>query len=144
VICPTPSSREDAVAIVERLWTAMGAEPVRMEAELHDRVFGAGSHLPHVAAYALAAALGHLAPDVIEGLRRLPTSSLRDTTRVAASSPVMWRDILLDNRAAVLPLIEALAGGIEALRDAVAAGDADRIEQLLIAGKVSRDRIIAG
>ena len=56
----------------------------------------------------------------------------------------MWRDILLDNRAAVLPLIEALAGGIEALRDAVAAGDADRIEQLLIAGKVSRDRIIAG
>ena len=144
VICPTPSSREDAVAIVERLWTAMGAEPVRMDAELHDRVFGAGSHLPHVAAYALAAALGHLAPDVIEGLRRLPTSSLRDTTRVAASSPVMWRDILLDNRAEVLPLIEALAGGIEALRDAVAAGDADRIEQLLIAGKVSRDRIIAG
>ena len=60
-------------------------------------------------AYALAAALGHLAPDVIEGLRRLPTSSLRDTTRVAASSPVMWRDILLDNRAEVLPLIEALA-----------------------------------
>jgi prephenate dehydrogenase len=144
VICPTPSSREDAVAIVERLWTAMGAEPVRMDAELHDRVFGAGSHLPHVAAYALAAALGHLAPDVIEGLRRLPTSSLRDTTRVAASSPVMWRDILLDNRAEVLPLIEALAGGVEALRDAVAAGDADRIEQLLIAGKVSRDRIIAG
>jgi len=144
VICPTPASREDAVAIVERLWTAMGADPVRMDAELHDRVFGAGSHLPHVAAYALAAALGHLAPDVIEGLRRLPTSSLRDTTRVAASSPVMWRDILLDNRAAVLPLIEALSGGIEALREAVAAGDADRIEQLLVAGKVSRDRIIAG
>ena len=144
VICPTAASREEAVVIVERLWTAMGAEPVRMDAELHDRVFGAGSHLPHVAAYALAAALGHLAPDVIEGLRRLPTSSLRDTTRVAASSPVMWRDILLDNRAAVLPLIEALAGGIEALRDAVAAGDADRIEQLLVAGKVSRDRIIAG
>jgi len=144
VICPTAASREDAVAIVERLWTAMGAEPVRMDAELHDRVFGAGSHLPHVAAYALAAALGHLAPDVIEGLRRLPTSSLRDTTRVAASSPVMWRDILLDNRTEVLPLIEALAGGIEALRNAVAAGDADRIEQLLVAGKVSRDRIIAG
>lgn len=144
VICPTAHSREEAVVIVERLWTAMGAEPVRMDAELHDRVFGAGSHLPHVAAYALAAALGHLAPDVIEGLRRLPTSSLRDTTRVAASSPAMWRDILLDNRAEVLPLIEALAGGIEALRDAVAAGNADRIEQLLVAGKSSRDRIIAG
>ena len=109
VVCPTPRSREEALATVERLWTAMGAEPVRMDAELHDRVFGAGSHLPHVAAYALAAALGQLAPDVLEGMRRLPTTSLRDTTRVAASSPAMWRDILLDNRAEVLPLIEALA-----------------------------------
>ena len=71
------------------LWTAMGAEPVRMDAELHDRVLGAGSHLPHVAAYALAATLGASSRrDVIEGLRRLPTPSLRDTTRVAASSPV--------------------------------------------------------
>ena len=144
VICPTPSSRENAVAIVERLWTAMGAEPVRMTAELHDRVFGAGSHLPHVAAYTLAAALGQLAPDVIEGIRRLPTSSLRDTTRVAASSPAMWRDILLDNRTEVLPLIEALAACVQELRAAVAAGDAARIEKLLVAGKAGRDRFIAG
>ena len=144
VICPTPRSDEAAVATVERLWTAMGAEPVRMDAALHDRVFGAGSHLPHVAAYALAAALGHLAPDVIEGLRRLPTSSLRDTTRVAASSPVMWRDILLDNRAEVLPLIEALGRNVEALRAAIAAGDASRIESLLTAGKTGRDRLVPG
>ena len=144
VICPTPRSNEQNVAVVERLWTAMGAEPVRMNAQLHDRVFGASSHLPHVAAYALAAALGQLAPDVIEGIQRLPTSSLRDTTRVAASSPAMWRDILLDNRAEVVPLIEALAGCVQELRAAVAAGDADRIEKLLVAGKTGRDRFIGG
>jgi prephenate dehydrogenase len=144
VICPTPRSNEAAVATIERLWTAMGAEPVRMTAQLHDRVFGAGSHLPHVAAYSLAAALGQLAPDVLEGIQRLPTSSLRDTTRVAASSPAMWRDIFLDNRAEVLPLIDALAGCVQELREAVAAGDADRIEQVLLAGKAGRDRFIAG
>jgi len=144
VICPTPRSNEAAVATIERLWTALGAEPVRMTAQLHDRVFGAGSHLPHVAAYSLAAALGQLAPDVLEGIQRLPTSSLRDTTRVAASSPVMWRDILLDNRAEVLPLIDALVGCVQELRAAVAAGDAERIEALLIAGKAGRDRFIAG
>jgi len=144
VICPTPRSNETAVATIERLWTALGAEPVRMTAELHDRVFGAGSHLPHVAAYALAAALGQLAPDVIDGIRRLPTSSLRDTTRVAASSPAMWRDIFLDNRAEVLPLIEALGARLNELRAAVAAGDADKIEKVLIAGKAGRDRVIAG
>jgi prephenate dehydrogenase len=144
VICPTPRSNEAAVATIERLWTALGAEPVRMTAELHDRVFGAGSHLPHVAAYALAAALGQLAPDVIDGIRRLPTSSLRDTTRVAASSPAMWRDIFLDNRAEVLPLIEALGARLNELRAAVAAGDADKIEKVLVAGKAGRDRVIAG
>ena len=115
-----------------------------MTAQLHDRVFGAGSHLPHVAAYSLAAVLGQLAPDVLEGIQRLPTSSLRDTTRVAASSPAMWRDILLDNRAEVLPLIDALAGCVQELRAAVAAGDAERIEKLLVAGKTGRDRFIAG
>jgi prephenate dehydrogenase len=144
VICPTPRSNEQAVLTVERLWTSLGAEPVRMTAQLHDRVFGAGSHLPHVAAYSLAAALGQLAPDVIEGLRRLPTSSLRDTTRVAASSPAMWRDIFLDNRSEVLPLIEALASCVQELRAAVAAGDADRIEKLLVAGKAGRDRVVGG
>jgi len=144
VICPTPRSNEQNVVTVERLWTALGAEPVRMTAQLHDRVFGAGSHLPHIAAYSLAAALGQLAPDVIEGLRRLPTSSLRDTTRVAASSPAMWRDIFLDNQKEILPLIESLASCVNELRAAVAAGDADRIEKLLLAGKAGRDRVVGG
>src|SRR6185436_2979199 len=98
----------------------------------------------HVAAYTLAATLAELAPDVLDGIRRLPTSSLRDTTRVAASSPAMWRDIFLDNRAEVLPLIEALGARLNELRSAVAAGDADKIEKVLIAGKAGRDRVIAG
>jgi prephenate dehydrogenase len=144
VICPTPRSREESVVIIERLWTAMGADPVRMDADLHDRVLGAGSHLPHVAAYTLAATLGGLSPEVIEGLRQLPTSSLRDTTRVAASSPVMWRDIFLDNRDEVLPLIEALQRQVEALRIAIAASDGARIGELLEAAKAGRDRLVPG
>ena len=144
VICPTPRSNQEALATIERLWTAMGAEPVRMDPALHDRVLGAGSHLPHIAAYTLAATLAELAPDVIEGIQQLPTSSLRDTTRVAASSPVMWRDIFADNRDQVLPLIAALAKNLDALRAAVAAGDADRIEKLLEAGKAGRERLVPG
>ncbi len=144
VICPTPLSREESVAVIERLWIAMGAEPVRMDAALHDRVLGAGSHLPHVAAYTLAATLGGSRRDVIEGLQRLPTSSLRDTTRVAASSPVMWRDIFLDNREEVLPLVDALARQIEALRAAIEAGDGARIGELLEAAKAGRERLGSG
>jgi prephenate dehydrogenase len=142
VICPSAQSREEAVSTIEALWAAMGAEPVRMDAALHDRVLGAGSHLPHVAAYALAGVMGGLPADVVDGLAKLPTTSLRDTTRVAASSPSMWRDILLDNKAEILPLVEKLRADLDALRAAIAAGDADRIEALLTAGKSGRDRII--
>jgi prephenate dehydrogenase len=142
VICPSPNTRDDAVTTIEALWTAMGAEPVRMDAALHDRVMGAGSHLPHVAAYALAGVLTGLPDEVVGALLRLPTTSLRDTTRVAASSPAMWRDILVDNKDEIVPLVEKLAARIEALRAAIAAGDADRIEKVLAEGKSGRDRII--
>jgi prephenate dehydrogenase len=142
VICPSASTREEAVATIEALWAAMGAEPVRMDAALHDRVMGAGSHLPHVAAYTLAGVLTSLDADVVGALLRLPTSSLRDTTRVAASSPAMWRDILIDNKAEVVPLVEKLAARLEALRAAIAAGDAERIEALLAEGKSGRDRVL--
>jgi prephenate dehydrogenase len=142
VICPTAETSTAAVATVERLWAAMGAQPLRMDAALHDRVLGAASHLPHVAAYALAAALGRQPAELTEALRRLATTSLRDTTRVAASSPEMWRDILLDNRAELLPLIDALAGEIAGLRAAVASGDGARLLALLDGGKNGRDRIV--
>jgi prephenate dehydrogenase len=144
VICPSPASRDEAVATIEALWTAMGAEPVRMDAALHDRVLAASSHLPHVAAFTLAGVLAGLDAELVSGLLRLPTSSLRDTTRVAASSPAMWRDILLDNRAEVVPLVEKLAANLEALRAAIAAGDADRLEAILSEGKSGRDRAIPG
>jgi prephenate dehydrogenase len=144
VICPSENTRPEAALTIEALWTAMGAEPVRMEAALHDRVMGAGSHLPHVAAYALASVMTALDAEVVSALLRLPTSSLRDTTRVAASSPAMWRDIFLDNKAEIVPLVERLAARIEALRAAIAAGDAGGVEALLAEGKSGRDRIMPG
>jgi prephenate dehydrogenase len=122
----------------------MGAEPVRMDAALHDRVLGAGSHLPHVAAYALARVLAGLDAELVQGLLRLPTTSLRDTTRIAASSPAMWRDILVDNQDVVVPFVDEMMANLTALRAAIAAGDADRIEMILSEGKSGRDRVIPG
>ena len=144
VICPSSATRDEAVATIEALWTAMGAEPVRMDAALHDRVLGAGSHLPHVAAYALASVLAGLDDELVQGLLRLPTTSLRDTTRIAASSPAMWRDILVDNQAEVVPLVDKMMASLTSLRAAIAAGDADRIEMILSEGKSGRDRVIPG
>ncbi|HVR62611.1 MAG TPA: prephenate dehydrogenase/arogenate dehydrogenase family protein [Polyangia bacterium] len=144
VLCPTAVTSAAALALVTRLWRAFGCEVLTMDASVHDRVLGACSHLPHAAAYALAAAVGAADPAVQEQIGKLMTTSLRDTTRVAASNPAMWRDILLDNGGEVLPALDRLLGELGRLRAAIAAGDGDGLEKLLAAGKQSRDRLIPG
>jgi prephenate dehydrogenase len=142
LVCPTARTSPDAVDRARDLWRAMGADVITIQADLHDRVMAAVSHLPHVAAYALASALGGLPPDVDRAARDLPTTSLRDTSRVAASSPAMWCDIFLENRAALLPLIEILASRLDELKQAIASDDEARVKALLEAGRASRARIL--
>jgi prephenate dehydrogenase len=147
IVCPTVRTPPELVALAERFWTAIGARPLRMDAALHDRVLGAASHLPHVAAYALCAAVGAIDAEGGEtsaALRALGTTSLRDTTRVAASSPAMWRDIFLDNRAEMLPLIDHLAAAVAELRAAIAAGDGAHLEAFLEAARVARGKVVSG
>jgi prephenate dehydrogenase len=97
-----------------------------------------------VAAYALSAAVAGSDPTVLQQIGRLMTTSLRDTTRVAASSPAMWRDIFLDNQGEMLPLIDRLLEQIQSLRAAIAGDDGERLDALLAAAKQSRDRLIPG
>jgi prephenate dehydrogenase len=147
ILCPTVRTPPALVDRAERLWRALGAVPQRMDAALHDRVLGAASHLPHVAAYALAGAVGAIDAEggpAAVALRALTTTSLRDTTRVAASSPAMWRDIFLDNRAEMLPLIDRLAASIAELRAAIDSGDGARLEALLEAARAARGRVVSG
>ena len=147
VICPTDRTAPALIARAELFWRALGAIPHRMDAALHDRVLGAASHLPHVAAYALAAAIGAIDAEggpAAAALRALTTTSLRDTTRVAASSPAMWRDIFLDNRGEMLPLIDRLTAAVAELRAAIEAGDAARLESFLEAARSARGKIVPG
>lgn len=144
ILCPTERTPVAALGRARALWERLGAEVVVMSAELHDPVMAAVSHLPHAAAYALAAALAELPPGVADAARGLPTTSLRDTSRVAASSPVMWRDIFLENAPALLPLLARLGARLEELRAAVAAGDGARIEAFLEAARATRGRLLPG
>jgi prephenate dehydrogenase len=138
IVCPTERTPADALARARALWTAVGAELVTMPADLHDDVMAAVSHLPHVAAFALASALGELTPAVAAAARGLPTTSLRDTSRVAASSAAMWRDIFLENSAALLPLVDGLAAHLGRLAAAIRAGDAAGIEAFLAEARARR------
>jgi prephenate dehydrogenase len=142
IICPTARTAPAALARAHDLWTRVGAEVLEMPAELHDHVMAAVSHLPHVAAYALAAALGNLSPAVDAAARGMSTTSLRDTTRVAATDSRMWRDIFLENAEALLPLMDRLAAQVQELRQAVASQDGERLVAALEAGRTTRARLV--
>lgn len=144
-VCPTSETRSDALAAATRLWEALGSRVLRLAPDHHDAIMAATSHLPHVAAFALAAALAQAAP-LLEGDApgAGPTTSLRDTTRIAASSPAVWRDILLENRRHLLPLVRALEARVAEMRAAMEVGDEAALEAVLAEGRRMRQRLVGG
>jgi prephenate dehydrogenase len=127
ILTPTARTSDEARAACAALWTKAGARPRTMTAAAHDRAMAWVSHLPHAAAFALAASVGAVADEVAG----LSGGGFVDTTRIAASDAVMWCDIFVANRAALVAAIDAYAGELAALRQAVDAGDAAAIEALV-------------
>lgn len=142
-VCPAPGLAPRALAVAERFWTGVGCRVVSIDPQTHDRLMAAQSHLPHVAAYALAGALLPSLP-FLDGApgEASPTTSLRDTTRIAASNPAVWRDIFLANAEHLLPLIEELEIAVRDLKAAVAKGDAQGLETLLAKAQSARQRLV--
>jgi len=124
ILTPTDTTESVAVSVVERIWAVAGARVTHMSASDHDAALAASSHMPHMLAYALTAMLGdhELAP------MRHGGGALRDMTRIAASDPVMWRDIALTNRDAILEAMDAVAAEHSALRTMTANADDAALE----------------
>ena len=135
-ITPGPEADEAAVRRLSRLVEGIGACPVVIEPELHDHLLAATSHLPHVVAAAVCAALADT-----PNLSRFAGSGVRDTTRIAAGPADVWRDILLSNadevRAALARLMQSLAEYDVALAQA----DGDRLVELLELARGVRGRM---
>lgn len=125
-LCPADGAGEDAIALADALWTALGGTTVRMDAAEHDRLLAWTSHLPQAVSSALAAALAGRGIDRAE----LGPGG-RDVTRLAGSSPELWADILHDNADTVDDALAAMEAEIRAIREAVASGDSDRIRESL-------------
>ena len=121
VLAPVAETDPTAVERIGALWTACGARLRVLAPDAHDRVFAAVSHLPHVLAFALVDAFADR-PDS-EEIFRFAASGFRDFTRIAASSPEMWRDIALANRSALLAEIAAYRAQLDRVTALLAAGD---------------------
>ena len=136
LLTPLAENHDATIARVRDAWVACGARVQTLDADAHDRVLSAVSHLPHLLAYALVAQIAE-APDA-DLKFSLAGGGFRDFTRIAASSPEMWRDIALANRDALLDDLDDYQARIEALRAWIAAGDADAIEALFAKASAAR------
>lgn len=142
VLTPTPHTLRAAIDVVRGLWTGVGALVEEMEATRHDELLARVSHAPHVIAYALVEAVARSA-DGATALAHAGTG-FADTTRIAASAPELWRDILLANAPAVGAALGEFRTTLARFEDAVARGDGPTLEALMDAARAVRGRLGGG
>jgi len=136
VLTPLPATDPAATATVAALWEACGARVRLLLPAAHDRVFAAVSHLPHLLAFGLVEAFA-ARPDA-DDIFGFAASGFRDFTRIAASSPEMWRDISLANRDALLAEVAAYRAQIDRLASMIAAGDGAGLEAVFARARKAR------
>jgi prephenate dehydrogenase len=137
VITPTPRSSSVALSKVERLWRGLGSNPVQLNPEVHDELVSRSSHLPHVIASELANYV--LSPLHPPEQSLLCASGFRDTTRIASSSPEMWRDIVLANRDNLGRVLGVFIESLEEFQHALDTHDARSLERFFTQAKQRRD-----
>ena len=140
ILTPHAQSSAAAVARMREIWELAGATVVCMDAGEHDRVLALTSHLPHVLAFTLVNVLSK--QDASEEIFRFAAGGFRDFTRIASSDPVMWRDIALANRAALLGAIDLYAEGLAGLRAAVESADAAALHGAFLSAREARSRYL--
>ena len=137
IVTPTETSDPDAVKTVVGLWEATGARVVTMDPDTHDRAVAAISHLPHVVAWALMDAVARFEPAALDVAAR----GFKDTTRIAASDPLVWKEILLANRDAVVASLRAFRSALDDLEGLIVAGDGAAVEATLARIKAAREAL---
>jgi prephenate dehydrogenase len=138
-LTPTTATSGLVLERLHRFVTGLGARPAAIDADTHDRMMAAVSHLPHVVANLLAAQ----AARALGGERLPPTGpSFRDATRVAGANPPMWTDIYLANRDALLAAIDDTAERLDAVRAALAAGDRNALTRWQAAAAGDREALL--
>lgn len=142
VLTPPPDAD---LAVVEKLaafWRALGSHVEIMDAAHHDMVLAITSHVPHLIAYNIVNTAAHLERVTNSEVIKFSAGGFRDFTRIAASDPVMWRDVFLNNKEAVLEMLGRFSEDLTALQRAIRFGDAESLSRLFTEARAIRRGII--
>jgi prephenate dehydrogenase len=137
VLTPVSDTDAAATAKIKMMWQLTGAEVFEMDVEHHDTVLAATSHLPHVLAFNLVGMLAQR--DDCDEVLRYAAGGFRDFSRIASSDAVMWRDICLGNKQAILDLLDEFHQGINKIEQAIKEADGDYLVEVFARAKKARD-----
>ena len=142
VLTPTKSSGTIAIERVRAFWEACGSKVEIMSPEHHDLVLGITSHLPHLIAYTIVGTATELEEELRSEVIKYSAGGFRDFTRIAASNPVMWRDIFLNNKEAVLDVLQRFGEDLTALQKAIRKGDGEFLLKAFTETRAIRQAIV--
>jgi cyclohexadieny/prephenate dehydrogenase len=142
ILTPPPETAPEAVARITALWQLAGMRVVTMDAEHHDKVLAMTSHLPHLIAYTIVGTATDLEDSLKSEVIAFSAGGFRDFTRIAASDPVMWRDVFLANRDAVLEMLQRFSEDLTALQRAIRWGEGNALEERFARTRAIRRSII--
>tara|TARA_Y100001970_G_scaffold294370_1_gene451933 strand:- start:32879 stop:33766 length:888 start_codon:yes stop_codon:yes gene_type:complete len=142
ILTPEETADPDAVEAVKNLWLQAGMQVDSMDAYYHDQILAITSHLPHLIAYNIVGTAYDLEVVNESEVIKYAAGGFRDFTRIAASDPVMWRDVFLNNREAVLEMLGRFSEDLSVLQRAIRWGDGDTLEELFSKTRDIRKGII--
>jgi len=143
ILTPTKNTSKDAIKKVDYMWQQAGMKVSIMDAEYHDRVLAITSHIPHLVAYSIVGTVTELEDQLKTEVIKYSAGGFRDFTRIAASDPVMWRDVFLNNSGAVLEMLGRFIEDLTALQKSIRWKDGDALEELFSKTRDIRKGIIS-
>jgi cyclohexadieny/prephenate dehydrogenase len=142
IVTPLPESDEAATVRVEEFWRRLGADVERMAPDHHDLVLAVTSHLPHLIAYTIVGTADDLQQVTQSEVIKFSAGGFRDFTRIAASDPVMWRDVFLSNKEAVLEMLQRFSEDLSQLQRAIRWDDGDALHDRFARTRAIRRSIV--
>jgi prephenate dehydrogenase len=142
ILTPVEETDPEAVARVRAMWEAVGSQVTEMSVAHHDEVLAATSHLPHMLAFGLVDALARMRSN--DEIFRYAAGGFRDFTRIASSSPEMWRDICIANAPALSAMLERFGDEMTELARTIRGADGDALLEIFQRARAARDRYIDG
>jgi cyclohexadieny/prephenate dehydrogenase len=142
ILTPPEGAPEAAVEALNSFWHRLGADVEIMDARHHDLVLAITSHLPHLIAYTIVGTADDLGEVTQSEVIKYSAGGFRDFTRIAASDPVMWRDVFLNNKEAVLEMLQRFSEDLTALQRAIRYGKGEELETLFARTRAIRRSIV--